>query len=118
MAELRSSDIRGTQNQVQAWVNFYTTGIRNSYGISSISRTGVGTFQLNFSYTFGVCAISGNSRASTGIGGGGNWAQYFSPYDVNTTYCAIQVLDNGDQGNGFNEDPAQCTIIVHSPSSS
>ena len=113
MADLRASDIRNSTNQVQVWVNFYTTGIRNSYGMSSLSRTGGGTFQLNFAYSIGYNIISGQSRASTGIGGGANWAQYFSPYDVNTTYCGIQVLDNGDQGAGVNEHTALGSAAVY-----
>lgn len=120
MGVLRSTDLRDTQNQVQVWCNFYTTGIRNSYGVSSISRTGTGTFTINFSYTLSSSgnSISGSSRASTDIGGGGNWAQYVSFYGSGTTSCGVHTLDNGDVGQGVNEDPAQASCIVHSTSSS
>lgn len=106
MGVLRSTDIRDTQNQVQIWANFNNNvTINGSYGVSTISRTGTGTYTINFSFTLSSSgnSISGSSRASTGIGGGGNWAQYVSFYASNTTYCGMHILDNGDQGAGVNE---------------
>jgi hypothetical protein len=123
MANLRSNYVAGTVNQVQVWVNFFFNGsgasVRNSFNISSVSRTGGGTYQLNYANSLSGTGnvVSGSSRASTNYTGS-NWAQYMSPYSSDTTYIGIQVLDNGDLGQGVNEEPAQCSVIIHGPSSS
>jgi hypothetical protein len=109
MANLNSNSISGASNTASVWVNFFFdngVGIRNSFNVSSVSRVGQGLYYLNFAGGLGAAdyAVDGSSRARTDYVGS-NWAQYVSFFDFATTSVGIQVLDNGDQGSGFNEDP-------------
>lgn len=114
---LNSTTITGANNTIFAWVNYYTTGIRGSYNVNSVTRNAQGLYTIVYSNAAapgsGHEIATGSARASTGEVGP-NWAQYWSPYDFNQNYINVQILDNGDQGTGYNEDTAQASLIIHS----
>jgi hypothetical protein len=108
MANLTSNEITGSLNSCKAYVQFYWNGssavIRTSYNVSSVSTFGTGLYGINYSSSLGTSSytIAGSSRANYGYVAP-NWAQYVSFYDLSGGATGMQVLDNGDQGAGFNE---------------
>lgn len=111
MASLQSTYVLGVSNSYAMWVNFYFTGgsvgIRGQFNVSSISRNGQGDYTINFSTALSGSdyAVDGSSRYSTGYVGG-NWAEYISCFDFATTSVRCHIIDNGDIGRGYLEDPS------------
>ncbi len=111
MAVLNSTYVSGASNTAAMWVNFYFTGgsigVRGNFNISSITRNAQGDYTINFVITLNGndYAVDGSSRFSTSYVGS-NWAQYISPFDFTTTSIRMHILDNGDVGAGYQEDPS------------
>lgn len=111
MAQMRSSDIIGTNNSYGMHCNWYWTGgsvgVRNQYNVSSVVRNAQGNYTINFSNTFAYSsyAVDGQSRFSTTYVGS-NWAEYFSPFNFSTNSVQVHIIDNGDVSVDYLEDPS------------
>lgn len=111
MAVLNSTYVSGASNTAAMWVNFYFTGgsvgVRGQFNVSSITRNGQGDYTVNFSGALSGSdyAVDGSSRFSTTYVGS-NWAEYISPFDFTTTSIRTHIIDNGDVGVGYLEDPS------------
>ena len=106
----------------KAWVNFNgqsTVSIRDSLNVGSITDTGAGSFEINFSSSFAninystVISLSPASYANNN-GGNANIASYASgsnQYDQTPTASRMGFSTNERGGSAF--DPKYADAVAH-----
>ena len=103
-------EIADAGHQLVAWVNFDGNtspySIRSAFNVSSITRTGTGSYEIYFTTNMvdtNYCVISDQAYSSGNLAG-----RFSTSYPIATNYCKVRVVTD----TGGSDDADYVAIAV------